>query len=214
MSTIAAVIGRILLALIFIESGITKLLHVAATNQEIVSVGLPSGLAIPVGVFELVAGLCLVFGLATRLASILLAGFIALTILFYHSNFTDPMQATIALMHVAMIGGMLMVFAQSQMWWGWDRMRAERRGEMIARRAELDAREAELRAARAEGAADAARTVPVTTRTVEVERPVEGHTLSGRSLFGRPVLSSARSDTVMTDVNGDGVPEVRRRRWF
>jgi putative oxidoreductase len=203
MSTIAAVIGRILLAIIFIESGIFKLMHVAATEKEILSVGLPSGLAIPTGVFELVAGLCLVFGLMTRLVSILLAGFIALTILFFHNNFTDPMQATIALMHVAMIGGMFMVFAQSQMWWGWDKMRAQRNGEVAARRAELDAREAELRAARAEGAAEAARTGPAQTQTY-VDRPI----------VGQPVVAGAPRDTVVTDVDRDGVPEVRRRKWF
>lgn len=204
MSTIAAVVGRILLAIIFINSGVFKLMHVTPTEQQIVSVGLPSGLAIPVGIFELVAGLCLVFGVMTRLAAILLAGFIALTILFYHSNFTDPMQLTIALMHVAMIGGMLLVFAHSQMWWSWDRMRAVRRGEIAARQAELDARDADLRAARAEGVADGARAAPV-GRTV-VERPVVE-----RPVVERPVTPG---DTVVTDVDRDGVARVRRRRWF
>ena len=185
MSTIAAVIGRIFLAIIFINSGVFKLMHVAATNQQITGVGLPSGLAIPVGVFELVAGLCLVFGIMTRLASVLLAGYIVLTIIFFHSNFADPVQLGNALKNLAMIGGMLLVFAHSQMWWSWDRMRAERSGEVVARQAELDARDAELRAARAEGRASAVDAVPAGTRTV------------------------------VTDVDGDGVPEVRRRRrWF
>jgi len=185
MSTIAAVIGRILLALIFISSGIGKLLNVGATEQTIISAGLPSGLAIPVGIFELVAGLCLALGIMTRLAAILLAVFIAFATLFYHTNFTDPMQLTMALKNVAMMGGMLLVFAHSQMWWSWDRMRAQRSGEIAARQAEHDAREAELRAARAEGAASVAGTAPVAARTV------------------------------VTDVDSDGIPEVRkRRRWF
>ncbi len=190
MSTVAALIGRILLALIFIESGITKLLHVAATQHEIAAVGLPSALAVPTGVFELVAGLCLAVGVATRLASVLLAGFIALTILFFHSNFTDPMQVTIALMHVAMIGGMFMVFATSQMWRSFDRMRVERRGEITARQAEFEARAAELRAARAEALADAARSA----EPVVVER---------RVFAGGTV-----------DEDGDAIPETRRSRWF
>ena len=185
MSTIAAVIGRILLALIFIQSGIGKLMHVGATETMITGVGLPGGLAIPVGIFELVAGLCLAFGLMTRLVAILLAGFIALATIFYHTNFVDPIQLAMALKNLAMIGGMLLVFAHSQMWWSWDRMRAARRGEVVARQAEIDARDADLRAARAQGAA---------------------------SVTGTPMTN----DAVVTDVDGDGIAEVRprRRRWF
>jgi hypothetical protein len=81
------------------------------------------------------------------------------------------------------------------MWWSWDRMRAERRGEIAARRAELDAREADLRAARAEGIAEGARTVPVAARPVVVDEAVT-----------RPVTS-------VGDVDEDGAPVVRRR-WF
>jgi putative oxidoreductase len=189
MSTIAAVIGRVLLAVIFIVSGTGKLMHIPATEATIVAAGLPSGLAIPTGVFELVAGLCLALGVMTRLASVLLAGFIVLTVLFFHSNFADPMQVNIALMHLAMIGGMMLVFAHSQMWWSWDRMRAERRGEIAARRAEIDAREAELRAARAEGLAEGA------TRPVVVDEPVP------------------RTEPVVAGPDDDGLPRVRRK-WF
>jgi putative oxidoreductase len=199
MSTIAAVIGRILLAVIFIVSGAGKLTHVPATEATIVAHGLPSGLAIPTGIFELVAGLCLVFGVMTRLVSVLLAGFIVLTVPFFHSNFADPMQFNIALMHLAMIGGMFLVSAHSQMWWSWDRMRAERRGEIAARRAEIDAREADLRAARAEGVAEGTRTAPVGARPVVVDEPV-----------ARPATVPG---TVVADVDAGGVPEVRRR-WF
>ena len=186
MSTIAAVIGRILIAIIFINSGLYKLLHITAVDAQIVGAGLPAGLAIPVGAFELIAGLCLVFGIMTRLAALLLAGFTALTIIFFHREFSDPQQLGNALKNLAIIGGLLLVFAHSQMWWSWDRMRAERNGEVAARDADVRARDAELRAARAEGAADAAT---------------------------RPVAATGER-TVVTDVDGDGVPEVRKRRWF
>ena len=85
-----------------------------------------------------------------------------------------------------MIGGMLLVFAHSQMWWSWDRMRAARRGEVVARQAELDARDAELRAARAQGAASVTGTAPVA------------------------------DGAVVTDVDRDEASGVvrSRRRWF
>src|SRR3546814_4913672 len=92
MSMIAVFFGRLFIAVIFIVSGINKLIHVNDTNAMISAAGLPGGLAIPTGLFELIAGICLALGVATRLWSSLLAAFVLLTILFFHREFTDPMQ--------------------------------------------------------------------------------------------------------------------------
>lgn len=156
MASIAAIIGRIFLAVIFIASGATKLMSVAQTETMIVGAGLPGGLAVPTGVFELIAGVCLAIGLMTRLASILLAGFTLLATVFFHMNLADPMQQAMALKNLAIAGGLLLVFAHSQLWYGWDRVNRDRRGELATRDAEARAREAELRAARAEGRATTA----------------------------------------------------------
>lgn len=181
MSKIAAIIGRILLAVIFVLSGAGKLMDVSGTETVMVGAGLPGGLAIPVGLFEVIAGLCLAAGFMVRLVAVLLAVFIALTTLFFHYEITDPVQRVMALKNLAMIGGLFLAFAHSQMWNHYYAISRERRGELAARDAEARAHEAELRAARAEGRADA----------------IGGATHS-----------------VAGDVDGDGVPEVRRRRWF
>jgi putative oxidoreductase len=178
MNYVAALVGRILIALLFLWSGINKLVAPAMTEQAMAGVNLPGGLAIPVGIFEVVAAVCLIIGFMTRLASILLAGFVALTILFFHHDFTTMEGTGAALSHVALIGGLLCLFAHSQMRWSYDSMRLTRRGEIATREAEERAHEAELRAARAEGRVAAA------------------------------------PGTVVTDVDGDGVPEVRKKRWF
>ncbi len=162
MSSIAAVVGRILLALIFIISGATKLMTVGATEAMIASVGLPGGLAIVVGLFELVAGLCLAAGLMTRIASLLLFLFTLLAAILFHNRLADPIQSAMFLKDVAIAGGLLLVFAHSQIWYGWDRVRRERRDEIAAH-------DAELRAARAEGAADAA-AQPVTVEAAPRRR--------------------------------------------
>lgn len=180
MNTIAAFVGRILLALIFIASGATKLFDVVGTETLITSAGLPSGLAIPVGAFELIAGIAIALGFMTRLFAVLLAGFCLLTILYFHRNFTDPMQAAMAMKNLAIAGGLLCLFAHSQMRWSYDSMRLERKAEIAGRDADARVREAELRAARAEGKAAVAGT----------------------------------GQTVITDVDGDGRPEVRKKRWF
>lgn len=155
MSTIAAVLGRILLALIFIVSGAGKLVNPATFESMITGVGLPAGLAIPAGLFEVIAGLCLALGIMTRLTAVLLIGFVAVATLFFHNRIDQPDQMVAALKNLAIMGGLLLVFAHSQMWWSYDRIRAARRGEVATRSAEDRARDAELRAARAEGVAEA-----------------------------------------------------------
>lgn len=189
MSKIAAIVGRFLIALIFVISGASKLMDVASTETMIVAAGLPGGLAIPTGLFELIAGLCLAAGFMVRLVSVLLIGFVAATILFFHNKFTDPMQQIMALKNVAIIGGLCLAFAHSQMWSHYYAIARERRGEVEARNAEDRIRDAELRAARAEARADAIaeeRTAPAYVETVP--------------------------GTVVTH---DGIPALRRqRRWF
>ena len=142
MSTIAAVIGRVFIAVIFILSGIEKLIAPAPAAQMLGSVGLPEMLARPTGAFELIAGLFLAVGLLTRIVSVLLAGFCLVTIFFFHNQFADPTQATMALKDLAMSGGLLAVFAYGQV-----------RGTFDAVREERARHRAELRAARAEGEA-------------------------------------------------------------
>ncbi|MFM6830907.1 MAG: DoxX family protein [Novosphingobium sp.] len=198
MSTIAAIIGRILLAAIFVVSGIGKFMDIAGTEAMITAAGLPGGLAIPAGAFEILAGLALALGLATRLVSTLLFGFVALATAFFHNRFNDPAQMIMALKNLAIMGGLLMVFAHSQMWWSWDSMRRERKSFHAVRsvererdenaiEAERRIHEAELRAARAEGRAEA----------------VQG-------AGAVPVVA----DQTVIDSDGDGVPETRTRRWW
>lgn len=166
MNMIAAFVGRVLLSIIFIVSGISKLFDPATTEAMITGVGLPAGLAIPTGVFELVAGLALVLGFMTRLFSILLAGFCLVTILFFHREFTDQMQAAMAMKNLAIAGGLLCLFAHSQMRWSYDSMRLTRKAEIAERDSAAKVHEAELRAAAAEAKADGLRTAPAVAAPV------------------------------------------------
>lgn len=178
MNYIAAFVGRVFLALLFLYSGAMKLMDPSAAEGMLVGVGLPGGLAMVAGVFEVVAAVCLIIGFMTRFAAILLAGYVALTILFFHNDFGTMMGMTAALSHLALIGGLLCLFAHSQMRWSYDSMRLERKAEIARRDADARVHDAEVRAAHAEGRVAAA------------------------------------PGTVVTDVDRDGRPEVRKRRWF
>jgi putative oxidoreductase len=96
-------------------------------------------------VFEIVAGLVLASGFMTRIASLALIVFTALATLFFHEKVTDQVQAAMALKNLAIIGGLLMVFAYGQV--------RGRIGVVDERAKRLDA---EVRAAHAEGKAEGA----------------------------------------------------------
>ena len=140
MAFLASVLGRMLLALIFIISGITKIMHVTATAELIEkATTLPPSIALPVGIFELVFGVFLAVGFMTRVSSVLLFGFTLATVVLFHNKVGDPLQVQMALKNVAIAGGLLMVFAYGQA-----------RGSVDLWRERDRARRAELRAAKAE----------------------------------------------------------------
>lgn len=161
MTTLLAFVGRLMIALLFLVSGANKLMDLSGTDAMIQSVGLPGGLAVVVGLFEVVAGLMLVFGVATRLVAVVLAGFCLVSAFFFHNNFADPMQMAMMLKNIAIAGGLLGLTALDSVRWSYDAIRERRRAELETFRAENRAHDAEVRAARAEGAAAATHTEPV-----------------------------------------------------
>jgi putative oxidoreductase len=152
MSMIAAVIGRLLLALYFIVSGLEKIFDPEEYAALFTATNLSTSFVAPVGIFEAVLGALLAIGLMTRLVSVVLAAATLLAIFFFYNQFADPVEGPLALRNMAIIGGLLMTFAYGQMRGSYDHMRAKRR-----------AQEAELRAARAEGRAEGATTGHTTT---------------------------------------------------
>ena len=149
MATIAALIGRILLGALFVFAGLGKVMDPAGTAAYMEAESpFPGSLALAVGVFEIGAGLVLASGFMTRIASVALIVFTALATLFFHERVTDQAQAAMALKNLAVIGGLLMVFAYGQV-----------RGKVGVWRERDRAHDAEIKAARAEGKAEATATV-------------------------------------------------------
>ena len=112
-TSVIPVIGRVLLAAIFILSGFGKLAAPAATMGYIASTGLPFAplaLAIAIGV-ELGGGLLLVLGVKTRLVAAGLAVFSIVTGLAFHNAVGDQNQMIHLLKNFAMAGGLLQVVA-------------------------------------------------------------------------------------------------------
>ncbi|GIZ50294.1 DoxX family protein [Noviherbaspirillum aridicola] len=106
-------IGRILLAAIFIISGLGKIAAPAATAGYIAAMGLPLpalGVALAIAV-EVGGGILLVLGFQTRLVALLLAAFSVVTGLVFHNAIGDQNQLIHLLKNFAMAGGLLQVAA-------------------------------------------------------------------------------------------------------
>jgi putative oxidoreductase len=114
----AAVVGRVLLAVIFLLSGFGKVTGFQGTVGYIASKGLPLpqvGAAIAI-VAELGGGVLLAIGYKARWAALALAIFtVAAGILFHNFWAADAAQAMNQQIHfmknLSIAGGMLMVFA-------------------------------------------------------------------------------------------------------
>ncbi len=104
-------LGRILIAFIFVGAGWSKIGGYEATAGYMQSMGVPGSL-LPLVIFaELGGGLAVIFGFLTRLAALGLAVFSILSALLFHANFGDQMQQILFLKNIAMAGGFLYLVA-------------------------------------------------------------------------------------------------------
>jgi putative oxidoreductase len=112
-STYLPFIGRVLIAVPFLLSGIGKIAAPAFTEGSIASVGLPMPLvayAIAV-VVEVGGSLLLLLGVKTGLTAVALAIFTLATAFAFHTNFADQNQMIHFLKNVIIVGGLLQVAA-------------------------------------------------------------------------------------------------------
>lgn len=101
--------GRILLALIFIISGMGKIADTAGTMGYMQAMGVPGILLWPTIAVEILGGIAIIIGFQTRLAAYLLAAFTLLAAVLFHSNFADQMQMIQFMKNLAMTGGLLVL---------------------------------------------------------------------------------------------------------
>lgn len=102
--------GRVLIALIFVGAGWSKIGGYAGTQAYMESVGVPGALLPLVIVAELGGGLAIVFGLLTRLAAGGLAVFSVASAALFHGG-ADPTQQIMFMKNLAIAGGLLFLVA-------------------------------------------------------------------------------------------------------
>lgn len=101
--------ARILMAQIFIISGIGKITGYAGTQAYMAKAGVPGALLPLVILTELGGALALLFGFQARWAALALAAFSVLAALLFHLHPGDQMQMINFMKNLAIAGGLLMV---------------------------------------------------------------------------------------------------------
>jgi putative oxidoreductase len=119
LTNFIALLARILLAILFVQGGYNKLFGgTAGTVATMASHGIPFPSVLVWGAIavELGVGLCLMAGLLTRWAALILAAYTAALGLIFHAYWLAPaaearFERIIFFNHISIIGGMLAIVA-------------------------------------------------------------------------------------------------------
>ena len=106
-------IGRILLVLIFLKSGIGKIENFQGTAQYMAGHGMPYTNFFLVGAifFELVGSITVILGYFARFGTVLLLIFLIPTTLIFHNIFVDPKMMIQFMKNMSMFGGLLVLLS-------------------------------------------------------------------------------------------------------
>lgn len=112
-SSVGILVGRILLSMMFILAGYSKLTAISATAGWFGSIGLPvpTVTTVVVGLVELLGGLAILVGFQTRIAALILAAFTVAATLIAHMDWSDMTQFLIFQKNFAVAGGFLVLAA-------------------------------------------------------------------------------------------------------
>src|SRR5262249_38671590 len=126
MEAAAALVGRLLLASIFLHEAWSKLIAYPSAVAYMQAFGVPGEL-LPLAIaVELGGGLMILFGLYTRAAAVALAGFCIATAVVFHAKLGNRNELLHFEKDVAIAGGFLVLAARGAGAWALDQFRARR----------------------------------------------------------------------------------------
>ncbi len=107
LNPVFSLAGRVMIALIIVLAGLSKISAIEGTQGYMEAMGLPGILIYPTILFEVAAGLAIIAGFKTRHVALALAGFSLLSALVFHNQLGDQMQFILFMKNVAIAGGFL-----------------------------------------------------------------------------------------------------------
>ena len=120
---LADLLGRILIAAIFLISGIGKVSGYAGTQGYMEAMGVPGALLPLVIALEILAPIAIIVGYRARIAALLLAGFSIVSAVLFHNPAADPTQSIMFMKNLALGGGFLFLVARGTGGWSLDARR-------------------------------------------------------------------------------------------
>jgi putative oxidoreductase len=120
---LAELLGRVLIAAIFLVAGLGKISGYAATQGYMASMGVPGALLPLVIALEVGGAVAIIVGWQTRLVAFLLAGFSVVSALIFHGALGDATQFILFMKNLAMAGGFLFLVAHGAGDWSLDARR-------------------------------------------------------------------------------------------
>jgi putative oxidoreductase len=104
-------VGRVLIAAIFLLSGIAKVSAYADTQSYMAAMGVPAAALPLVIAFEIGAAVAIIIGWQTRWVAMALAGFSVVTAVLFHGELGDQTQFIMFMKNIAIAGGFLFLVA-------------------------------------------------------------------------------------------------------
>jgi putative oxidoreductase len=113
-------IGRLLLALIFLHESITLIGGFTAASAYMAKVGVPRFMLLPTIALQFGAGLMLAFGFHARLGALSLGLFCLVTAFLFHTNFSNTNELLHFEKDLAIAGGLLVLMVKGAGAWSVD----------------------------------------------------------------------------------------------
>jgi putative oxidoreductase len=116
-------VGRVLIAALFLLAGLSKIGGYAGTQGYMAAMGVPGALLPLVIALEVLGAIAIIVGWRTRLFAFLLAGFTVLSALIFHRALGEPMQYILFMKNLGLAGGFLFLVARGAGEWSLDARR-------------------------------------------------------------------------------------------
>jgi putative oxidoreductase len=117
INNVSALVGRALIAIMFIMAGYSKIGGYEGTQGYMESVGVPGFLLPAIIAVELLAGIAVLVGYQTKIAALLLGGFTFLAAVIFHSDFGQQIEMILFMKNLAISGAFLLLFVHGPGRW-------------------------------------------------------------------------------------------------
>ena len=107
MTNILDLLGRVLISLVFLLSGINKIGNYEGTIIWMESSGMPGIFLIPAIILEIAAPILIMIGYKVKISAAFLSLYCIATAIIFHTDFSNQMQFVSFMKNIALAGGFL-----------------------------------------------------------------------------------------------------------